>query len=219
MPIALLFVMLFSACTLPAQVDLPNFPTGKQNDGSIPPAKGSESGKTEKSDSEKGSSGSVLRLKKGTTLEGVAVHIADGDTFDLLTDEKDKIRIRMYGIDAPEKAQDFGQVSKEGIGELMQGHRLKMVVANTDRYGRAVCNIYTVDKPEIWINEAMIQKGWAWHYADYSKDVPLAQAEVAARKAKLGLWKGPNPTPPWEYRAAKRDASKKKKEAKERAGN
>jgi endonuclease YncB( thermonuclease family) len=228
MPFVLLFVLLLSACELPAQSDLPNFPMGQKGDArKVPPPKGRVSKKNtgkENADngdaSDKGTSnGSVLRLKKGTTLEGVAVHIADGDTFDLLTDEKDKIRIRMYGIDAPEKAQDFGQVSKEGIGKLMEGHRLKMVVANTDRYGRAVCNVYTVDKPEVWINKEMIQQGWAWHYVDYSKDAPLAQAEVEARKAKRGLWKQAGATPPWEFRADKRDQSKKKREAKARVSS
>ncbi len=207
----LLVALLFTACELPAQSDLPYFPQEQKV-----PQKGTS---TPKKATEKGSAaGSGVRLKKGTVLEGVAVHIADGDTFDLLTDEKEKIRIRMYGIDAPEKAQDFGQVSKEGIGDLMQGHRLKMVVANTDRYGRAVCNIYTADRPEVWINKEMILQGWAWHYVDYSKDAPLAQAETEARKAKRGLWKQSGAVPPWEYRADKREQSRKKKEARERAG-
>lgn len=142
---------------------------------------------------------------KGDVLEGKAVHIPDGDTFDLLTDEKKKFRVRMSGIDAPEKAQDYGQVSKEGLGGMMQNQRLKIVVRDVDRYGRSVCDVYAL-KPagETWINLQMVQNGWAWHYKQYSKDPQLAAAEQSARTAKKGLWAQPNPTPPWEFRASKR---------------
>ncbi len=149
--------------------------------------------------------GGAIRPAKGDVLEGKAVHIPDGDTFDLLTDEPKKFRVRMSGIDAPEQAQDYGQVSKDGLGKLMQGQRIKIVVRDIDRYGRSVCDVYTL-KPSggNWVNLQMIQNGWAWHYQQYSKDAQLAAAEQFARTEKKGLWSQPAPTPPWEFRASRR---------------
>ncbi len=155
-----------------------------------------------------GPKGDAIRPVKGDVLEGKAVHIPDGDTFDLLTDEKKKFRVRMSGIDAPEKAQDYGQVSKEGLGSLLEGSRLKVVVRDVDRYGRSVCDVYTLKASgEDWVNLQMVQNGWAWHYKQYSKDPQLAAAEQTARAEKKGLWIQPAPTPPWEFRASKRPKS------------
>lgn len=156
-------------------------------------------------DPRKGHAPKPAAVAKGDVLKGKAVHIPDGDTFDLLTAGQKKIRIRMSGMDAPEKAQDFGQVAKEGLGSLLQGKQLRVVVRDLDRYGRAVCDVYAAAAlGEDWINLQMVQKGWAWHYKQYSKDAQLAAAEQAARAAHKGLWSQSNPTAPWVFRADKR---------------
>ena len=145
-------------------------------------------------------------MNKGEAFEGKAVHIADGDTFDLLTDDTVKIRIRMQGIDAPEKAQAFGQVAKDNLGRLLKDSRIKIVVANKDRYGRAVCEVYALrGASQHWINRQMIADGLAWHYTQYSKSPELAAAEQQARAQKRGLWADPQAVAPWEYRARKRE--------------
>ena len=99
------------------------------------------------------------------TLKGKAVRIVDGDTFDLLVD-KTTHRIRLAGIDAPEKGQAFGTVSKQLLGTFCAGELLTVVVTNTDRNKRKIAEVYTTKKG--WINKEMIAQGMAWHFVKYS---------------------------------------------------
>lgn len=135
------------------------------------------------------------------TLKGKAVRIVDGDTFDLLVD-KTTHRIRLAGIDAPEKSQDFGTASKQLLGTLCVGEVLTVVVTDTDRNKRKIAEVYTTNKR--WVNKEMIAKGMAWHFVKYSKNKELAAAEQLARKQKIGLWRLNNPVAPWEWRKKKR---------------
>jgi micrococcal nuclease len=134
-------------------------------------------------------------------LTGKAVRIVDGDTFDLLVD-KTTHRIRLAGIDAPEKGQAFGTASKQLLGTLCAGELLTVVVTNTDRNKRKIAEVYTSKK--VWINKEMIVKGMAWHFVKYSKNKELAAAELLARKQKIGLWSVSNSVAPWEWRKQKR---------------
>lgn len=134
------------------------------------------------------------------TLKGKAVRIIDGDTFDLLVD-KTTYRIRLAGIDAPEKSQDFGTASKQLLGTLCAGELLTVVVTDTDRNKRKIAEVYSAKK--IWINKEMIAKGMAWHFKKYSTNRELAAAEEQARKQKAGLWSLKNPVAPWDWRKKK----------------
>lgn len=131
------------------------------------------------------------------TLKGKAVRIIDGDTFDLLVD-KTTYRIRLAGIDAPEKSQDYGTASKQLLGALCAGELLTVVVTDTDRNKRKIAEVYSAKK--VWINKEMIAKGMAWHFKKYSINKELAAAEEQARKQKVGLWSLKNPVAPWEWR-------------------
>ncbi len=135
------------------------------------------------------------------TLKGKAVRIIDGDTFDLLVD-KTTYRIRLAGIDAPEKGQDFGTAAKQLLGTLCAGELLTVVVTDTDRNKRKIAEVYTAKK--VWINKEMIAKGMAWHFKKYSTNKELAAAEEQARKQKAGLWSLKNPIAPWEWRKKRR---------------
>jgi len=135
------------------------------------------------------------------TLRGKAVRIVDGDTFDLLVD-KTTYRIRLAGIDAPEKGQDFGSASKQMLGALCAGEVLTVVVTDTDRNKRRIAEVYTAGKK--WINKEMIAKGMAWHFKQYSTNKELAAAQQQARKQAIGLWSISNPVAPWEWRKKKR---------------
>lgn len=135
------------------------------------------------------------------TLKGKAVRIVDGDTFDLLVD-KTTHRIRLAGIDAPEKGQAFGTASKQLLGAFCAGELLTVVVTNTDRNKRKIAEVYTADNK--WINKEMIAKGMAWHFVQYSKSKELATAQQQARKQAIGLWSINNPVAPWEWRKQKR---------------
>jgi micrococcal nuclease len=141
-------------------------------------------------------------------LSGRAVNIPDGDTFTLLTSENKSIRVRLYGIDAPERGQDFYQASKQYLGNLLQGQQLTVQVRDTDQYKRIVGEVYLADKRHV--NKEMVKAGLAWHYTQFSDDEDLAMAEEQAREGRLGLWKQSNAQPPWEWRREKRNKGKKK---------
>lgn len=129
---------------------------------------------------------------------GKVVGIADGDTFTLLTDENDQIKIRLHGIDCPEKKQDFGQVAKQKLSELIFGKQVSVVKKDIDRYKRTVGLVY--DDQNKCINEEMLKAGLAWHYIKYDQNPEWQAMEDEARNNRLGLWSQPNPTPPWEWR-------------------
>lgn len=131
------------------------------------------------------------------TLKGKAVRIVDGDTFELLVGTTTH-RIRLAGIDAPEKKQDFSAASKQLLGQLCNGQLLTVVVTGTDRNKRKVAEVYTEQK--LWINKVLIAKGMAWHFKKYSSNKDLANAELLARKQKVGLWSVKNPVAPWDWR-------------------
>jgi micrococcal nuclease len=131
------------------------------------------------------------------TLKGKAVRIIDGDTFDLLVGNTTH-RIRLAGIDAPEKKQDYSNASKLLLGNLCSNQTLTVVVTDVDRNKRKIAEIYTEQK--LWINKEMVAKGMAWHFKKYSSNKELANAELQARKQKIGLWSLVNPVAPWDWR-------------------
>lgn len=143
------------------------------------------------------------RNRDSKTLSGRAVKIIDGDTFDLLTADNNIYRIRLHGIDCPERGMDYYKVAKTALGDLCLDHQLKVIIRNKDRYKRSVGDVYTEDE-NTWINQQMVAGGYAWHYTRYDNDARLVTAMIAARKARLGLWAIPNPTPPWEWRKERR---------------
>lgn len=102
----------------------------------------------------------------------------------------------MFGIDAPEKGQEFGKESKEFLDKYLH---VTGVVQKTglDKYGR-VLGILFINK--ININLESVKKGFAWHYSYYYKSKEFEEAQIEAKAKKLGLWKNSNPTPPWDYR-------------------
>lgn len=133
-------------------------------------------------------------------LKGKAVRIIDGDTFDLLAGSTTH-RIRLAGIDAPEKKQEFSSASKQFLGQLCNDQVLTVVVTETDRNKRKIAEVYTQQK--VWINKEIISKGMAWHFKKYSSNKELANAELLARKKKIGLWSLENPVAPWDWRKKK----------------
>lgn len=135
------------------------------------------------------------------TLKMQAVHIVDGDTFDG-RDGSTTLRIRLHGIDAPERGQDFSRKSKETLGELCGNGPLSIGLTEKDRYGRWVAVVH--DSRGLCVNEEMVARGMAWHFTRYSSDARLERLEAKARRSRIGLWAMDNPTPPWEYRDAKR---------------
>jgi len=137
------------------------------------------------------------------TLQGKVIGVADGDTLTLLDAQKNQHKIRLQGIDAPEKAQAFGNKSKQSLHEMVHGKEVFVDVQKKDKYGRSVGKIL-VNQTDACLEQ--IKRGMAWHYKQYAneqspedRDV-YAQAESTARAQSLGLWKDKSPTPPWAFR-------------------
>lgn len=143
-----------------------------------------------------------------TVLEGESIAVQDGDSFILRTGDGRKLRIRIEGIDAPEKGQAFADVSRRHLAGLLRGRSLRLEVRKLDRYGRRVARVHA---GETDVGLAQLQAGLAWFYRRYqSEQEPTvrrayARAEARARDAGLGLWREEAPLPPWEQRRLARD--------------
>ena len=133
-----------------------------------------------------------------TGIDGVykVVSISDGDTIDVLIDER-TLRLRFAEIDTPEKGQPFGKNAKQGLSDLIAGRNVRVVVDDTDRYGRAIAHVYAGD---VHVNKWMVQQGLAWHYKAFSDSEELALAENEARQARRGLWSDHRHIEPWKWR-------------------
>lgn len=130
-------------------------------------------------------------------LKGRVVGVSDGDTITVLDSAKRTHKIRLAGIDAPEKAQPFGQRSKQHLSGLVYGKEVAVIFDERDRYGRIVGKVML---PSGDVNLEQIRAGKAWHYKRYSNDRAYSAAEDSAKRQGLGLWADRNPTPPWEWR-------------------
>ena len=146
-----------------------------------------------------------VEARHGTTEESLpewfvakVVGVHDGDTLTVLLNKR-QYKIRIDGIDAPELGQDFGKRAKQHLSNLAMDKMVTGTCVETDRYGRNICTLKTVRGIEV-VNNAMVEAGMAWHYTKYSDDETLIQLELEAREAKLGLWAGDNPVPPWDWR-------------------
>lgn len=128
---------------------------------------------------------------------GKVIKIVDGDTFDMLTKEKGTLRIRMNGIDCPERKQDFYQSAKNALAAYIFRKEVKLSITGRDRNKRIIATVYYNGEN---INLAMIQSGNAWHYKKYSTDTTYAKAEQQARLARKGLWRMDHPVAPWDFR-------------------
>ena len=135
------------------------------------------------------------------TYQAKVVGITDGDTIKVLHSGT-QVRIRLYGIDTPEKRQAFGNRAKQFTSGMVFGKTVRVVPMDTDRYGRTVAQIQSPDDP-MTLNEALVRQGYAWVYrkycrADFCPD--WIEHETKAKASGLGLWADPDPVPPWQYR-------------------
>lgn len=133
-------------------------------------------------------------------IEGKVVGITDGDTFTLLSPGKKRIKVRLYGIDCPEKGQDFASVAKERLSELIFGKPVQIAFKSYDRWGRTVGTVVCDGKN---VNEILLAEGLAWHFTRYDDNAEWSVIERNAREKKLGLWSLVNPVPPWKWRRSK----------------
>ena len=140
---------------------------------------------------------------EAATLQGKVVSVADGDTITVLDSQKTQHKIRLQGIDAPERAQAFGNKSKQSLHEMVHGKQVTVDYQKKDKYGRVVGKIL-LNNTDVCLEQ--LKRGMAWHYKQYAKEQPKEDQEtysLAEQQAKTelkGLWKDKHPVPPWEFR-------------------
>ena len=149
-------------------------------------------------------------------LEGRVVRIADGDTLTVLTYSQSQVKVRLAGIDAPERAQPFGERSKQNLARLVAGKPVEIRWHKRDRYGRLVGQVWVVSPDArcqgagcpktLDAGLAQVTVGLAWHYKKYAGEQSeqdrerYSFAEVEARARRAGLWREGDPVAPWEWR-------------------
>ena len=137
------------------------------------------------------------------SISGRIVAVADGDTLTLLDRSFVEHKIRLSGIDAPEKKQAFGQRAKATLSANAYGLQAEADCLKTDRYRRNIC-VVRVNRRDVGLEQ--IRAGMAWWYRKYALDQTLQEqrvyedAEEQAKSAKRGLWIDKEPIPPWEWR-------------------
>lgn len=154
---------------------------------------------------------SISSAAGAAEIVGEVVAIADGDTLTVVDASREKHRIRLSGIDAPEKRQAYGERSKQHLAALVFRKTVRVVWDKKDRYARILGRVfaaeceaacaYTVD-----IGLEQIRAGLAWHYSRYAREQPAAQreryeeTERRARERRTGLWGDAHPVAPWDFR-------------------
>ncbi len=133
---------------------------------------------------------------------GKVVGIIDGDTYDILMEGNETVRVRMEGIDAPEKGMPFYKAAKKHLSALCFGKTIRLEVHDEDSNDRKIAFSYLEDGREL--SHEMLKAGMAWHFIKYNKDKDLAKLESQARELKEGLWIDESPMPPWINRALHR---------------
>ena len=150
----------------------------------------------------------------GRTVEGMVKAVYDGDTVLLTTREESRLKVRLYGIDAPETkkpdkpGQPFGDISKRTLMYKIMGRQVTAEIVDVDQYKRAVAIIRYNGRD---INKEMVAEGMAWAYRQYLQGAYESEyigSENRARSHHAGLWRESNPQPPWEFRKAYKGKSR-----------
>ncbi len=134
----------------------------------------------------------------GADFQAKVIHVTDGDTITVLNDTNEQIKIRLNGIDCPEKAQAYGKKAKTFTKDLVAGEMVTIKAHETDRYGRTIGDVVVEDGRNL--SQELVKACYAWWFFKYSDDEQLGILEVQAKIAKVGLWADKNPLPPWIYR-------------------
>lgn len=143
-------------------------------------------------------------IASAVNIQGKVIKVLDGDTINILY-QNQPVRIRLNGIDAPEKGMPHGNKAKQFVSNLAAQKTVTVNVTDTDKYGRSVGDVTLPDGTSL--NREIVKAGYAWWYRKYSTDESLGALEAEARNTRKGLWQDKEPMPPWEWRAAQRNGS------------
>jgi micrococcal nuclease len=131
-------------------------------------------------------------------FNGLVVSVLDGNTIEVLHNNRPE-RIRLNGIDCPEKGQAYGHQAKQATSAMVFGKEVTLQTHGRDRAGRILADVLLPDGTHV--NHTLVKNGWWWWYRKYApRNTELARLEQNARETKQGLWMGPTHIPPWQWR-------------------
>jgi len=147
----------------------------------------------------------LLGAGSAGVLEGRVVAVQDGDSIEVLSGGE-RVEVRIFGIDTPERGQPWAERSKRALSARVAGREVRVNEVDVDRYGRTVGEVYA---DGVCVGCELVREGHAWVFRRYTDDPVLFELEADARAARRGLWSLPEAqrTPPWEWRAAGREAA------------
>jgi endonuclease YncB( thermonuclease family) len=138
------------------------------------------------------------------SVSGTVLRVTDGDTISVRIEGRE-ITIRLYGVDCPEKQQEYGMQAKDYVEDLLLTGTVGIIPVEEDRYGRVVAIVKTQDGTAL--EEKLLASGLAWVYPQYCKRAECAgwkNLETRAKSERRGLWQGKNPVEPWKWRKGDR---------------
>lgn len=145
--------------------------------------------------------------KSNEKIKYKVIKVSDGDTISVKKLKNnvldgDLIKVRLYGVDAPEKDQDFGYESKKALMNYVSNKTIEIDIKSKDRYGRSVGILYVDGRN---INEELLRDGYVWYYEQYDKNNERSRLlQENAMKNKLGLFFKKGYIEPWKFRKAKK---------------
>lgn len=148
----------------------------------------------------------LLSISVYADFTGTVVKVTDGDTINVLEAGNILHKVRLTGIDAPERSQPYGRKSQQYLADMVAGKQVFVESDKRDRYGRDLGKVMLSGRD---INLEQVKAGMAWWYRYYKKQQPpddqmaYEAAEDNAKANKLGLWADPNPINPYEWRKSR----------------
>ncbi len=124
------------------------------------------------------------------------IAVLDGDTV-LVRRNGGLVKVRLAGIDAPEKAQPYGDASRLSLAGMVMKKPARIIVQAVDQYQRLVAQL---DVNGLDVNAEQLRRGMAWEYSNYHSNQTLIALQLEAGRVRRGLWAQNDPTPPWKWR-------------------
>jgi len=143
----------------------------------------------------------VVSLRPNDSITTTVIYVSDGDTIQVNTSSS-VFKVRIYGIDCPEKSQPYGPEARSFTTAQTLGKSVTLRIHDKDRYGRIIASVKLPNGDDL--AESLLKNGLAWWYRQYAPhNWNLSNLEVEARNKKVGLWSKESPVPPWIFRAEK----------------
>jgi endonuclease YncB( thermonuclease family) len=151
---------------------------------------------------------SLDQVKVPMSEQWEVTKVSDGDTLTVRQGSKEQ-KVRLCGVDAPEKAQPLGMESKAKLQQLVDDAEKKVAIVpvDQDRYGRTVAEVFLMTEPEQSLQQELLTAGMVYVYPQYVDGCPNAtgfkMAEAIAQQGKVGVW-AKSYQRPWDYRKFKK---------------